>query len=305
MKNATRSLREKHQKQFVKIFDGLTGKYSRWEIWKDFIYLVAIEISNAVDLANKPERTNTYQMLMKKYGETDRKAFAEMFNAIVMGMERSQNHDFLGELYMMLNLGNSQAGQFFTPYDVCAAMARICTDDLKKQIEEKHWIAVSDPACGAGATLLAFADECMIQGVNYQTSVLFVAQDVDYIVGLMCYIQLSLRGCPGYVVIGDTLTNPSVCLDDRALIPVHGKNVWYTPFYFREVWHFRRIWAQIDLMFRPATKLEDEQKDAQPVLDDGDNSAPPKKKKRTKAIATGSKERKTLNETKTGQLTLF
>ena len=305
MKNATRSLREKHQKQFVKIFDGLTGKYSRWEIWQDFIYLVAIEISNAVDLANKQERAKTYQTLMKKYGEADRKAFAEMFNAVVMGMERSQNHDFLGELYMMLNLGNSQAGQFFTPYDVCAAMAMMAAEDLKSQIEEKHWVSVNDPACGAGATLLAFADECMIQGVNYQTSVLFVAQDVDYIVGLMCYIQLSLRGCPGYVVVGNTLTNPSVCLDERALIPVHGKNVWYTPFYFREVWHFRRLWAQIDLMFRPATKPETEQKDAQPISERGDNPTPLKKKERVKPVATTSEGQEIFKETKTGQLTLF
>lgn len=82
---------------------------------------------------------------------------------------------------------------------------------------------------------MAFANECTRQGVNYQTSVLFVAQDIDLTAGLMCYIQLSLLGCPGYVVIGNTLTEPSVSLDKRGLIPQDKGNVWYMPFYFQDV----------------------------------------------------------------------
>lgn len=304
MKNATRSLREKYQKEFAKIFFSMTGKHSPWEIWQDFIYLAAIEISNVVDLDNKPERTKTYQMLMKKYTEADQKAFAELFNAVVMGMERSQNHDFLGELYMMLNLGNAKAGQFFTPYDLCAAMARVSSGNLKSQIEEQHWVSVYDPACGAGATLLAFAEECMCLGINYQTSVLFVAQDVDYVVGLMCYIQLSLRGCPGYVVIANTLTTPEICVDQRGLIPIHGDNVWYTPFYFRQEWHFRRLWAQMDMLFRPITPQKGERESLQAASETGDNPTPTRGKRRVKA-ATAPPMKESMNETKTGQLTLF
>ena len=66
---------------------------------------------------------------------------------------------------------------------------------------------------------MAFANACTRQEINYQTSVLFTAQDIDYIVGLMCYLQLSLMGCAGYVVIGDTLRHPSTALDRRGLIP--------------------------------------------------------------------------------------
>lgn len=35
----TRSIRDDHQKNFLKIFNGLTGKHSRWEIWEDFVTL--------------------------------------------------------------------------------------------------------------------------------------------------------------------------------------------------------------------------------------------------------------------------
>ena len=78
--------------------------------------------------------------------------------------------------------------------------------------------------------------------MDYQRNVLFVAQDIDFVTGCMCYIQLSLLGCAGYVVVGDTIVNPSTALDERGLIPVDGENVWYTPMYFEDTWHLRRQW---------------------------------------------------------------
>ena len=118
-------------------------------------------------------------------------------------------------------------------------------------------MAVNDPACGAGALLIAFANECRRPGndINFQTSVLFVAQDIDFLAGMMCYIQLSLMGCPGYVVIDDSISHPITGIDPRGLIPRDGPNVWYTPMYFRDVWHWRRLWVQMDcLLFTAAPK---------------------------------------------------
>ena len=60
----TRSIRDDHQKNFLKIFNSLTGKHSRWEIWRDFIHLTAIEISNSTDKLNAPERTKDYQTII-------------------------------------------------------------------------------------------------------------------------------------------------------------------------------------------------------------------------------------------------
>ena len=114
---------------------------------------------------------------------------------------------------------------------------------------------------------------------------LFTAQDIDYIVGLMCYLQLSLMGCAGYVVIGDTLLHPSTALDRRGLIPRPDQNIWYTPFYFRDIWHYRRIWAQMDLL------LQTDEKPAEQVTGKLKSSAAPPPLP--------------LQETKTGQLTLF
>ena len=50
----------------------------------------------------------------------------------------------------------------------------------------------------------------------------------------MCYVQLSLLGCAGYVRIGNTLTDP---MTGSVL---HGsnndRNTWYMPMYFHERW---------------------------------------------------------------------
>lgn len=186
------NLKSTHQTEFVKIFNSLCGRYGRWEIWQDFITLAAIAISNTVDRSQAAEREKTYMTIAGKYKPEEMLKFSQMLQEVVIGMDFNPDQDFLGELYMALDLGNDHAGQFFTPYNVCRMMAEITGTDLQARVERDGWISVNDCACGAGALLVAFANACTRQKINYQTSVLFVAQDIDYIVGLMCYLQLML-----------------------------------------------------------------------------------------------------------------
>lgn len=241
-KAASRLVRDLHQQNIIRLFERVNQAHSRWQTWADFVVMAAISISNTVDLLHAEEREKQYLAISRKYRAKDMQLFAEIFAEVVAGMEQNPDQDFLGEMYMTLELGNDHAGQFFTPYCVCRMMAKMTYGDmLTAQIERDGWISVNDPACGAGALLVAFANECLDRKINYQTSVLFVAQDVDFIVGCMCYLQLSLLGCPGYVTIDDTLTHPQTSYDGRGLFPVDSGNVWYTPFYFRTEWHARRL----------------------------------------------------------------
>ncbi len=88
---AIHSIRDDHQKNFIKIFNGLAGKHSRWEIWQDFVYLTAIEISNSTDKVNAPERTKTYQTIVSKYSKEEHDGIAAMLAEVILGME--QNSD--------------------------------------------------------------------------------------------------------------------------------------------------------------------------------------------------------------------
>lgn len=248
MRKATPHLfRDEHQKNIVRSFDRLCYKQSRWTIWSDFVMLSAISISNAVDKANADHREEMYRNAEAKYDAQEREEFSKMLAETIMGIDENPDQDFLGELFMRLELSNDHNGQFFTPYNVCRMMAEMC-GDVQDRIERDGWASINDPCCGAGALLLAFANACRRKEINYQQSVLFVAQDIDFIVGCMCYIQLSLLGCPGYVVIGDTIRHPSTTYDRRGLLPRQMENAWFTPMYFTDNWHWRRVWAQMDML---------------------------------------------------------
>lgn len=122
-KNKTRHLGEERQKNFARIFNEACRRNNRHSVWADFVVMAAISISNIVDKSNAAAREKTYLSLAAKYNEQELECFGEMLAEIVLGIEECQDQDFLGELYMTLNLGNDRNGQFFTPYSVCRMMA--------------------------------------------------------------------------------------------------------------------------------------------------------------------------------------
>lgn len=69
-------------------------------------------------------------------------------------------------------------------------------------------------------------------------NILFSAQDIEETVALMCYIQLSLLGVAGFVKVGNSLTDPIRNGDSL-------ENYWFTPMYFSDVWHTRRVVSQM------------------------------------------------------------
>lgn len=313
---------DSYKKEFLSIFDSLCGRHGRWEVWSDFIQLTAIDISNVTDKANAPKRAADARNIAKKYSEDEIKRMAEMLMQMVYAIDENPDQDFLGELYMACNLGNDHAGQFFTPYNVCQCMSEI-TYDVPALLDGKSFIAVNDPACGAGALLLSFANICKRKGINYQEKVLFVAQDIDYTVGLMCYIQLSLMGCAGYVVIGDTLINPCTAYDKKGLLPAGDpERIWFTPLFSDGIWYGRRLAAQMDLLISGSSRKSPENVDSFTEKPEKVADLPAKDTKKpcsftepakaAELVSTSVSTKKVetwkpaeLNETKNGQLTFF
>lgn len=297
------------QKELEKLYNKMCGRYSRYEVWQDMVWMVATAISNAVDKRYFDQREANYMRIVQKYSKDEIKAFPDFFTHIVMGMEENPDCDFLGELYMALELGNKHAGQFFTPYSICRMMAEVTIDEdlLKSQIEKQGWISVNDCACGAGATLVAAANVLRAKGLNYQMQALFVAQDVDATVALMCYIQLSLLGCAGYVVIGNTLTEPQV---GPVLFGEDSPRCWFTPMYFHEVWSTRRAIEQARRMFAAVATSFPEAAADQPVANmdvaaTHENPIPEPQNEPLVMVAEPEPEMPTFVIKKNGQLSLF
>ena len=249
------------EKQFVDHFKQLCQRHNAWQVWQDFIEMSACSIANAVD--KRPDiwkqREDGYLEIVKRYSKEELELICDMFSMTVLALEENPAQDFLGKYYMQLDFGSNWHGQFFTPWHIAELMARLDIDDVEKQLKTEDYISVCDTCCGAGCMLLAFAIVCKEDAeVNYQQSVIFVGQDIDPVVAKMCYVQISLLGCPGYVVVGNSLTNR---IGGHILAPVYDKpeNIWFTPLYFTDIWNLRRfrlMWDKITLLVEDKPEKE-------------------------------------------------
>lgn len=235
--------RPDYHKEFLNIFQKLTYRYRAWDIWRDFVIMFACSLSNPVDKTHYDERERRYLRIIQKYNKREQALFPELAAHTVMALEENPEQDFLGSIFMDLNLGSESGGQFFTPYHVCQLMADITIGDVAAQVEKNGYVTIHDPCCGAGATLIAGVHSARKQlekvGLNFQNHVLVAAQDIDEIVALMCYIQLSLLGVAAYIKVGNALTDPMTENDSL-------DNYWFTMMYYSDVWTMRRIFQGMD-----------------------------------------------------------
>lgn len=202
------------KKEIVNLIQGMAGRYSAYEIFTDWIRCFALSIEQSTHLIRDEDwhkREQSYIDTMKKYSEDERKKLAILTACLIDTLEDGPD-DVLGDVYMKADMGSKAAGQFFTPFHVSVLTAKL---GLMEQIEaykagELEKIEINEPACGGGAMILAAAKVIHESGINYQTAMEVVAQDIDWKGVYMCYVQLSLLGISAICVQGDTLRSPYV-----------------------------------------------------------------------------------------------
>ncbi len=241
------------QTEFTKLYSSLCDRHQSWAVWSDFVYMAAAAISNAIDRGEKAEyREKQYLRIIGKYNKAEQAIFPQLLTIMVNELEVNPEQDFLGELFMALELGNHWKGQFFTPYCICQMMVKMDLDGIEAKIEKQGYVSINDPACGAGALLVAARNTMAEKKIDWSTKALFIAQDIDATAALMCYITLSLLGCAGYVVIGDSLLHPMAGRDPLFPIEADEQDYWYTPLWYHNIWQGRRLWRSIDLSLEKA-----------------------------------------------------
>jgi type I restriction-modification system DNA methylase subunit len=223
------------------MIESLTGSRGAWEVWNDVITMLAIMISNSLDAAARREqREKDFRDIQKKYSAAEQETVMRIFAVITDKLEENPEQDLLGDLYMSLDFGSNDLGQFFTPYSVCQMMAAVSAkkEVLEAEIEENGYILVNEPACGAGANIIAFCNAVKEAGINYQQSVFVIAQDLSRVTALMCYLQLSLLGCAAAICVGDTLRG-NITFKQSFL--ESSPDVWLTPMCHSFPWIVRTI----------------------------------------------------------------
>jgi hypothetical protein len=195
-----------HQAELGKLLRTIGHKHGLWQVFRDFVAIAALEISNATDKRHYATREEEYLKIVARYNKDEFEELARGFAHIVCGLEDGLC-DFMGSLFMSLELGDAWKGQFFTPYEISRLMASITMgDQIKRDIERQGFVTVSDPCIGGGAMVIAAAHVMLDAGINYQQHMHAVAVDVDIVSVHMAYIQLSLLHIPAVIYHGNSLS---------------------------------------------------------------------------------------------------
>jgi hypothetical protein len=208
-----------NKQSFIKNFNSIAKHKHRYQVFSDFVTMSAIALHNAV---NKSETLESeYMEIVGKYSKDEACKMSELLANLIELLE-PEPRDVLGGLYMELELGNTNNGQFFTPPDVSLMLAQLSYGDKLESLK-KPFITLSEPACGAGGMVLAFVKTMLNNKHNPAEKLWVQCTDIDRIAGLMCYLQLSLWHVPAEVIIGNTLS-------------LEIREVYYTPAHYLGNW---------------------------------------------------------------------
>lgn len=198
------------EKFIIDNINKLSGKYTPYQIFTDWVTMLAIAIQNSCKLIHDKiyeEREETYKTIAKRYNADELKTLADMGGALAAILD-DRFGDVLGEIYMSSGCGSKNTGQFFTPYHLSYLTAKLAYENHINQLEEDELIEINEPSTGGGGMMIAIAQVMKENNINYQKRLHVIAQDLDWNGVYMTYIQLSLLGVKATVVQGDTLHEP-------------------------------------------------------------------------------------------------
>ena len=230
-----------HYKPIVSLFESLCGSKSMWNVFQDCIEMIALAIQNRVEIF--PERYEKHEKryidISKQYSESEIDTVAKIFAEIIKMLDANPYQDLLGDLYMQLNMGCSEMGQFFTPFNISEMIAHCIfdADVIKKEISEKGYIKIHEPCIGGGANIIGYLKSLNDNGINYQKNCIIIGQDISRISALMAYIVLSMLGCQAVIKIADTLSEPYTSFFSE----VYENDIWYTPIFALEAGFWKEI----------------------------------------------------------------
>ena len=221
-------------KDIIKKIESAIYRIGKYQLITDVLECGAIAISNTVDFSSYAEREEQYKKVMEKYQPEKQKILSEVFTMIYQLLssvvyDDGCFDDYLGELFMRCEQGNSGTGQFFTPYHVSKLMAKmILGSEVVEKAEKDEVITVNDPCCGGGGMLMAALDVLKNDyHINYTRNCFIDCGDIDRRCVYMTYLQLSLAGVPAIVKHQDAIS--------RELW-----SVWRTPAYIFQYSRFGR-----------------------------------------------------------------
>lgn len=194
---------QQFRRSFIRLFGETARYHHRHEVFRDLVAMGTLAVQNA--FLRSPVLEEEYLAIAGRYQADDMTKMAQLIGCIAGALD-CRAGDFLGEIFMELEIGSAHMGQFFTPYSVSHLMAKLTFSHVVKQLEQQPFIKLDEPACGAGSMVIAVCEVMLDQGFNPQQKLYARCTDIDAVAAHMCYLQLSYLGVPADVVVGNTLT---------------------------------------------------------------------------------------------------
>jgi len=202
-----------NKKQFLKKLQALSQSRSAHRVFSDWLEIAALTLHQLPYHSQELERDIAFENLeqcylerIKPYNRNELNIFGELLSLTVVEHHNGYG-DFLGEIAGEAELLSKGSGQFFTPYHLCRAMAKMTFGDIATQVKEKGVITIAEPAVGAGALVIASAEEVASQGIDPRAHLQFDCTDLSRDAFNMAYIQLSALGLQAVVRHGNTLSS--------------------------------------------------------------------------------------------------
>ena len=201
------------RKLFLSKLQNLSHSRSPHRTFSDWLEIAAIALHQLPYQSGELTKDAAFESMeqryleqIKPYSRDELTVFSEMI-ALTVVAHHDNYSDFLGEIAGEAELLNKGGGQFFTPYHLCRAIAKMTLGDIAAQVKEKGVITVAEPAVGAGALVIASAEEVASQGIDPRAHLQFDCTDISRDAFNMAYIQLSALGLQAVVRHGNTLSD--------------------------------------------------------------------------------------------------
>ena len=190
---------------FKKLLNFNTNKYSPEKVFKDFISLFAIGLSNKVYF--NEENSERYNKIYDSYDKKDQYIFYALSTELTRLFTNESNpYDILGEIY-----------QEITKTSYLKLVKNTSLQEVGKKLQgvmnlnnKANNGKMVEVNCGSGAMILAYASTLRLFKMDYKIDLEVTAIDTELINVFMTYIQLYFFQISAVVILVDESTNKEV-----------------------------------------------------------------------------------------------
>lgn len=187
---------------FIQLLNFNRNKYSAEKVFRDFISLFAISLSNKV--AFSKENSNMYEKIYQSYEKEEQSNFYALSAELTkLFCNEKDPYDILGEIYQQITNKNYLKLINNSPLQEVGRKLQGVIN-INKKTNNGKMIEVN---CGSGAMILAYASTLKMFKLDYKFDLEVTAIDTDIINVFMTYIQLYFFEISAVVILVDEKTN--------------------------------------------------------------------------------------------------